>query len=234
MGKNVNPVHQYFMEFLGVFFLVLTIQNAAPKVYSNFGIGIVFFTMVFIAAPVSGAHLNPAVTFFCYLGDSSRDPSVQKEKYVYYALYQCLGAIAATIVSYVMGGNVIDLNYAPDITFGMAFLLELIFTAILCFTVGNIGESKTNAAEAGLAVAGVIFIGSVAIGPFTGGVVNPSIGTGLLIGRTIVMGGVNLGLLWLYIFAPLCGAYLAHICHEKYQRPNLKHIEEQKEATIEA
>lgn len=234
--KVVNPNHQYFMEFIGLFFLVLTIENAAGKELGAFGIGVVFFVMVFITAPVSGAHLNPAVTFFCYLNDSAKNPNTSNEKYIHYVFYQCLGAIAASWVSSFFGGHVIDLAISEEVTHGIGFLFELVFTCILCFTAGNIGASKTIAPEAGMAVGGVIFIGAISIGPFTGAVVNPAIGTGLIVGRALFVGGNDVSQLWIYILAPLLAAYFAHVLHLKYQNPNLTEevVEEPKVERIQA
>lgn len=218
--KTVNPQHQYIMEFIGVFFLVLTIENAAPKFYSNFGISVAFFTMVFIAGPISGGHLNPAVTFMCYLNDSTRDPKISKEKYIHYVCYQIAGGICATAVSYFFGGNIVTLALSNQVSEGIGFLLEASFTCILCLTAANIGLSGTNPAESGIAVMAVIFIGSVAIGPYTGGVVNPSIGISLMVGK-FLFGAGTLHQLWIYILAPLAGSYFAYYLNEKYQRPNM-------------
>jgi len=230
--KVVNPNHQYFMEFLGVFFLVLTIENAAGKPFGAFGIAVTFFVMVFIAAPVSGGHLNPAVTYFCYLNDTTKDPTVTNEKYIYYVTYQCLGGIAASWVSSFFGGEVIDLAISEAVSHGIGFLFEVVFTAILCLTAGNIGASKTIAPEAGLAVMGVIFIGCISIGPFTGCAVNPSIAVGLIIGRAIFVGGNDVSQLWIYVLGALLGGYLAHVIHQKYQNPNLTE-EDAKEVAVQ-
>jgi len=62
----------------------------------------------------------------------------------------------------------------------------------------------------------VIFIQAVAIGPYTGGVINPSIGIALIAARGFAYGGDEFGYLWLYVMAPLCGAWAAYSIFEKY------------------
>jgi len=57
---------RYLTEFIGTFFLVLTIGctvlAGAPGVIPPLAIGAALMVMVFAGAHVSGAHYNPAVT----------------------------------------------------------------------------------------------------------------------------------------------------------------------------
>ena len=59
-------MNKYIAEFIGTFFLVLTIGctgiGAAAGVIAPLAIGAALMVMVFAGGHISGAHYNPAVT----------------------------------------------------------------------------------------------------------------------------------------------------------------------------
>ena len=225
MNEAEKLKSMYFMEFVGSFFIVFTIhncthpENATP--FGVFAIAFSFFISVFIAASISGAHLNGAVTFLVYLKESRDKPDIDTRKYYYYFGAQVAGGLAAGLISSALEGNLAK----PSITTttGVGFILEAIFCMLLCLCVKTMIEfNVSDPVMAGLIVAGVIFVESVAIGSFTGGVINPSIGISLLTARFLAYGGDELNNLWIYILAPLAGAYIAHIIFENYKQAEIE------------
>ena len=66
-------MNKYIVEFIGTFFLVLTVGctgiGAGAGVIAPLAIGAALMVMVFAGGHISGGHYNPAVT----LGDSRGD-----------------------------------------------------------------------------------------------------------------------------------------------------------------
>src|SRR5215212_11409081 len=92
-------MNKYIAEFLGTFFLVLTIGctviGAGASVIAPLAIGAALIVMVYAGGHISGGHYNPAVT----LGILIRG-KVQPADVVPYWIAQLAGAaIAALLVS---------------------------------------------------------------------------------------------------------------------------------------
>jgi len=219
MSEEDKLRSMYFMEFVGSFFIVFTIHNctdpANPTAFGVFAIALSFFISVFLAAQISGAHLNAAVTLLIYLKESKEKPDLDPTKYYYYVASQIAGGLCAGLVSSALDGNLAK----PAITTSNAtgFLLEAIFAMLLCLCVRTIVEFHvSDPSIAGMIVASVIFTQAIAIGPFTGGVINPSIGISLIGARAFAFGSSELANIWIYILAPCAGAYAAHAIFDKY------------------
>jgi glycerol uptake facilitator-like aquaporin len=85
---------KYIAEFIGTFFFLSVILNAVKK---NTGmasipvaIGIGLVAAIILVGPVSGAHLNPAVSLVNYLNNN-----MSQSEFIYYVVAQCAGAAAA-------------------------------------------------------------------------------------------------------------------------------------------
>jgi aquaporin Z len=88
------PINKYLAEFVGTFFLVLTIGctvlAGSPGVIAPLAIGSALMVMIYGAGHLSGAHFNPAVTIAVWL--RGRCPSSDVVPYI---ASQVLGASAA-------------------------------------------------------------------------------------------------------------------------------------------
>src|ERR1700746_3763967 len=115
-------MNKYLAEFIGTFFLVLTIGctgiGAGAGVIAPLAIGAVLMVMVFAGGHISGAHYNPAVT----LGILIRG-KVNASDVVPYWIAQFIGAtVAALLTIKVLRAGVPVTVIAPHV--GPALLAE--------------------------------------------------------------------------------------------------------------
>ena len=194
----------------------------------GWGLGVTFG--VYVAARVSGAHLNPAVTvaLAAFAGFSWR-------KVVPYALAQTAGAfVAALLVRWVYAdalalvdpGHTIATqgvfstlpgNGTVDIGIGTAFLDQVVGTAILLFVILALTDTRNSVPGAGIApfVIGLLVVAiGMAWGANAGYAINPARDLGprfasFLTGYETAFEDQGGGLyFWVPILAPLLGGLL--------------------------
>src|ERR671919_784028 len=190
---------KYLTEFIGTFFLVLTIGltmiqpgagNLAPL-----AIGSVLMVMVYAGGHVSGAHYNPAVT----LGVFIRGKLPVRDIVPYWAA-QIAGAVAAAMaVLFFKTGEPVTPFAAP---FLPAFGAEFLFTFALVYVVLNVANAPANAGNSyfGLAIGFTVLAGAFAVGDISGGAFNPAVAVGAM-----TMGMLHWSALWLYLVAVFLG-----------------------------
>src|ERR1700747_2716781 len=128
-------MNKYIAEFLGTFFLVLTIGctgiGAGAGVIAPLAIGAVLMVMVFAGGHISGAHYNPAVT----LGVLIRG-KVNCADVVPYCIAKFIAAtVSALLTIKVLRAGVPVTVIAPHV--GPALLAEFLFTFALGYVVLN-------------------------------------------------------------------------------------------------
>lgn len=196
----------YLTEFIGTFFLVLTIGLTvlAGTPLAPLAIGAALMVMVYMGGHISGAHYNPAVTLAVVM--RGKLPSRQL---VPYWVSQLLGAIAAAMVVRLLLGRTFAPAPGGGATAFAALLAEVLFTFALCLVVLNAATAKATAGNSfyGLAIGFTLAVGAFAGGPISGGAFNPAVGTGPILVQAMAGGG--LGDLWLYWLGPLLGGVLA-------------------------
>jgi aquaporin Z len=227
-------VHKYMAEALGTFVLVFCGVGSAVLAGREIGllgvalaVGFSVLAMIYAIGPVSGCHINPAVTFGMYV--ARRLPARDVAGYI---IAQVLGAIlAAGLLLLIAEGARGD--YDPTVTgFGAngygdyspgrynllsVFLVETIMTGILVFTVLSATDPKAPAGFAGIAIGLVLTLLVLA-----GGVVsNASYNPARSIGPAIFVGGQATIQLWVFIIAPLIGAFLAAIVYRTIHLPGM-------------
>jgi aquaporin Z len=197
----------YVTEFIGTFFLVLTIGLTvlAGTPLAPLAIGTALMVMVYMGGHVSGAHYNPAVTLAVML--RGRCPPRLAAPYI---LSQVLGALAASGVVYLVLGKTFAPAPAPSAAPASALLLELLFTFALALVVLNTATAKGTANNSfyGLAIGFTICAAAFAGGPVSGGAFNPAVGLGPIVMDTLAGHG-TLRHLWIYLVGPLAGGTLA-------------------------
>ncbi|MEM7552048.1 MAG: aquaporin [Bacteroidota bacterium] len=200
-------------EFIGTYFLVfcgagsVVINEISGGAVTHLGIAITFglivTAMVYSFGNISGAHINPAVT----ISFAIINPEIRKEV-PGYILSQCAGATAASGTLYVMFPNLS--RYGDTVPFGsieQSFILEIILTFLLMLVILLVvHQGKEVGALAGIIIGFTVLLEALFAGPISGASMNPA----RSLGPAIFSGSI--GVLWVYIFAPVIGAVLATIC----------------------
>jgi aquaporin Z len=202
-------VPKYLTEFIGTFFLTLTVcltvtgERAVPAL----AIGSSLMVMVYMGGHISGGHYNPAVSLALLL--RKKFPS---SDFLPYVIAQLLGATVAAWIAYVMLGKTTAVAPAVGVTTVGALLLEVLFTFALALTVLNVACSDKTKGNSfyGLAIGFTVLVGAFAAGPISGGAFNPAVGTGPNVINAL-FGGGSLGSVWIYVLGPLVGGMLASV-----------------------
>jgi aquaporin Z len=220
---ETKPTTKYFAELLGTFVLVFMGTGSAVIAGGHIGFAGIAFTfglavlvMVYAIGPISGCHINPAITIAMLVAGK-----ISVKDSIGYIIAQIIGAILASallllIVRELPGYN-IAVNglgqdgygiHSPD-KYGMhaGLITEIVLTFI--FLIVIFGATAKNAAPgfAGVAIGlALVIIHLVGI-PVTGVSVNPA----RSIGPALMVGGDALSQLWLFIVAPIAGGILAAI-----------------------
>ena len=195
----------YVTEFIGTFFLVLTIGLTAGMPLAPIAIGASLMMMVYMGGHISGAHYNPAVSFGLVL----RGKLASKEL-APYVLSQLLGALAAAGVAYFVTGRTFAPEPSSTASAMKALTVEFVYTFALVMVVLNTATHPAVKGNSfyGMAIGFTIMAAAFAGGPISGGAFNPAVG----IGPTILHAAIGSGTwhhVWLYIVGPLAGAAVA-------------------------
>merc|ERR1719378_1232804 len=167
-------------EFIGTFFLVLTVglnvigKSPAPV----FSIASALMCMIYALGNCSGAHFNPAVTLAIIA--AGRDKCPPTEGLAYMGV-QILGGICAAYMYAAMHhGETFPLAPGKGFGYGHAAMAEVVFTFVLCFVVLSVATVKEPSVDMfGLAIASCVTVGGNAIGAISGGSLNPAVSFGI-------------------------------------------------------
>jgi len=175
----------FVSEFLGTFFLVLTVGlnvlTMSPA--GALSIGASLMCMIYALGSVSGAHFNPAVTTALTL--AGKAPWAD---FIPYVIAQLLGGLVAGLAYSNIVGLAFPLAPGKGYSWGDAAFAETVYTFVLCFVVLNVaalakkapmtqGGKSTNIY--GLAIGFCIVVGGNAIGKISGGSLNPAVSFGI-------------------------------------------------------
>lgn len=195
---------KYLYEFIGTFFLVLTVgmtvlnPNSAG-LWAPLAIGSVLAVMVYAGGHISGGHYNPAVSLAVFM----RNKLSINDLWLYWIAQFLAGAIAAFITLYFKterSSVPLELNYLK------AFLAEFLFTFALCYVVLNVATTKATAGNSyfGWAIGFTVLVGAYAVGAISSAAFNPAVALGITI--------LNLSHwsnFWIYLVANLFGGVVA-------------------------
>ena len=207
-------MNKYIVEFIGTFFLVLTIGctgiGAGAGVIAPLAIGAALLVMVFAGGHISGAHYNPAVT----LGVLIRG-KVKVSDVVPYWICQIIGAVlAAVVTTKVLRAGASVTPIAPVV--GPALLAEFLFTFALVYVVLNAATAEGTSGNSfyGLAIGMTVMAGAFAVGDISGGAFNPAVAVGIS-----VMGISPWPNIWIYLVADFAAAVVAALVFHMVNPP---------------
>jgi aquaporin Z len=197
---------KYIVEFIGTFFLVLTIGMCVlkPGVVDGFApiaIGASLMVMIYAGGHISGGHFNPAVTLAVTLRGRCKGADVPG-----YFIAQIVGAVVASMIALYLKGN--PETTPLELVAGPALLAEFIGTFALAYVVLNVATSKNTAGNSnyGLAIGFTVTAMAFALGRISGGGFNVAVAIGLN-----VMHLAKASNLWIYLVGNFAGGALAAV-----------------------
>ena len=191
-------------EFIGTFFLSLTICTAAvygsAGEYAPFGIAATLMVMIYAGGHISGAHYNPAVTVSIYLRGAC-----EKDEVLPYIASQVIAAVSAAIVV----ENLLRPDELSPVAFELgtdAVVAELLFTFALAYVILNVATTESTSGNGyyGAAIALVVLAGAITVGSISEASFNPAVTSAL-----IVSGKLTLADSWMHFVPQFVGAVLA-------------------------
>jgi aquaporin Z len=193
-------------------------STSAGVVTTALAFGLVLMVLVYAIGPVSGCHVNPAVTiaFLVARRIALRDA-------IGYWAAQFVGAIAGAAALY---GVVSSTPHYSTSTVGLgtdgfgkhsmigldatgAFVAEVVLTALFVFVILAVTRRASNATVAGLVIGFSLALVHLVGIPLDGTSVNPA----RSLGPAVFVGGAALSQLWLFIVAPLVGGVIAAVLY---------------------
>ena len=199
-------MRRYITEFIGTFFLVLTIGTTilTKTPLAPVAIGAILMVMVYAGGHISGAHYNPAVTLAVLLrGRISLADAVP-----YWIAQLAGGVLAALTASYIVNPGGVPALSPSGRGLGVALLAEALFTFALAYVVLNAATSKDHPGNSfyGLAIGFTVAAGALAVGGISGGAFNPAVAVG-----AASMGLFAWSKIWIWLLADLAGGALAGV-----------------------
>jgi aquaporin Z len=219
--REERCMKQWSAEFVGTFWLVLGGCGSAvlAAAFPNVGIGLhgvslafglTVVTMAYAIGPISGCHLNPAVSIGLWAG--GRFPA---SKLLGYIVAQVLGAIVAGGVLYLIASGKAGFNLAGGFAsngygdhspgqYSMmaALVCEIVMTAMFLIVILGSTDARAPQGFAPLAIGLALTLIHLISIPVTNTSVNPARSTGV----AVYVGDWALAQLWLFWVAPIVGA----------------------------
>jgi len=219
----------YLAETIGTFWLVLggcgsaVLAAAFPEHGIGFmgvalAFGLTVLTMVYAIGPISGCHLNPAISVGLWAG--GRFPAAQVLPYI---ASQVIGGIIAGGVLYLIAsgkaGFEVSAGFASNgygehspggYSMMAALITEIVMTAMFLFIIMGATNKNAHPMMAGLAIGLTLTLIHLISIPVTNTSVNPARSTGV----AVYVGGWAVAQLWLFWIAPIIGGVIGALMYK--------------------
>jgi aquaporin Z len=221
----IEAIGTFFLVFFAVGVATLSFgfkfagaSVSAGVVTTALAFGLVLLALAYTLGPLTGCHINPAVTMGFYV--SGRMPLTDA---IGYWVAQFVGGIAGAFVLWgIFSASPIYSRkrtglgadgYGPlsmtHINTAGAFGVEVILTLLFVFVVLQATGKLTAPGFAGMAIGLALTVVHLIGIPLTGTSVNPA----RSLGPALVVGGLALSQVWLFILAPLVGGIVAALLY---------------------
>ncbi|PWB72769.1 aquaporin Z [candidate division GN15 bacterium] len=212
---------KYLAELSGTLFLVLigcgSVVIAGQQVGFlgiAFAFGLTVLVMVYCIGPISGCHINPAITVAMLVAKK-----INGKDAVGYIVAQCIGAIIGAAILLLIASGRVDYSVAAgglgqngygafsphQYSLGACLVAEVVLTFLFLFVIFGATHPSAPKGFAGIAIGLTLVLIHIVGIPITGTSVNPA----RSLGPALLVGGEALTQLWLFIVAPLLGGILA-------------------------
>ena len=224
---------KFFAEFLGTAVLVFfgvglaTLMFgfkfdggsvAAGVVATALAFGLTLMGLAYVLGPISGCHVNPAVTVGALLAGR-----LSLKDAIGYWIAQFAGGIAGALVLWAifeqspqyhtpsqgLGTDGYGTASLVHLNVGGAFLVEVVLTAFFVFVILGVTSKLSHAPTAGMVIGLTLTLVHLIGIPLTGTSVNPA----RSLGPALIVGGTALSQVWLFLVAPLVGGAVAALVH---------------------
>ncbi len=222
-----EDLRSYVAEFLGTFTLVFigtavaTLQGGWLEGYGqtgwlgiSFAFGFTLMVLVLVIGPVSGCHVNPAVTIPMAMSGRLKGSLVPG-----YLVSQLAGAVAASAVlltllrgipGYDLAVHGLGANGNPRaMAMSALFGWELILTALFLFTIFAATRKDFPPGFGALAIGGFLFVAHLVGAQLGDSSLNPA----RSFGPAILAGGASLSILWVFLVAPVLGGVVGWLMY---------------------
>lgn len=217
---------KYLAEFVGTFTLVFmgtgvaTLQGFLSG-YGNTGwlgisaaFGGTLAVLVLVIGPVSGCHVNPAVTIPMALSGRLK-PALAPG----YIISQVVGAIAASFVLMLLFNGIPDYDLAQhglaangnprDMGVMSLVGFEVVMTALFLYTIFAATRDEFAPGFAAVAIGGYLFVAHLVGAQLGDSSLNPA----RSIGPAIFQGGDALSIVWVFIVGPIAGGVIGWLLY---------------------
>lgn len=210
-------------EFVGTAVLVIGGIGAAVFAGKDIGtlgialaFGLTLLALVYAIGPISGAHVNPAVTLGFVLSGRMK-VAVGLQYWIAQFLGGILGAAVIVVVrsrvsgvsQKLFGNNGYDELSQTKASIAGAFFVEILATFIFVFIVLAATSRIANNGLVGITIGSALTVGHLIAIPVSGAGLNPA----RSLGPAIFAGGDALSQVWVFLVSPLLGALLAVLVH---------------------
>jgi aquaporin Z len=228
-GERRVMIRKYAAELIGTALLVYfgvgvaTLSFGFHVAGSSFSAGVVatalafgltLLALVYAIGPISGCHVNPAVTIGALFAGR-----IGPLDAIGYWIAQFVGGVVGALVLWAtfsasplysrtstgLGTDGWGAASHIHISASGAFLAEIVLTAFFVLMILRVTAKGANAATAGVAIGLTLTVVHLIGIPITGTSVNPA----RSLGPALIVGGTALRQVWLFIVAPLVGGILA-------------------------
>ncbi|XID90549.1 aquaporin [Paenibacillaceae bacterium WGS1546] len=222
---------KYAAEFIGTLVLVLFGCGSAATAGGELGslgialaFGLSIVAMAYVIGPVSGCHINPAVSLAMLIRRK-----LTGADFVGYVVAQVAGALAGAAILYAildsagmpvtgLGQNGFGDGYGIGISMLMAIVVEIVLTFVFIYTILGVTSAESNGNVTGLVIGLTLAFVHILGIALTGTSVNPA----RSLAPALLVGGDALAQVWVFLVAPLAGSALAVAVYQWLNSPKGK------------